>query len=139
MPYIPALVRDRVRQQARHRCGYCLAQQQVVPVIFEVEHIRPLARGGLDDEDNLWLACRTCNLHKSDQVDADPATGLTVVLFNPRHQFWDEHFEWSEDGTQIIGKTDVGRATVVALQLNNHVMLTARRMWVQVGWHPPTD
>jgi hypothetical protein len=62
-----------------------------------------------------------------------------ILLFNPRHQIWVDHFQWSDDGTQVIGKTAVGRATVVALQLNNPVMLTTRRMWVQVGWHPPKD
>jgi HNH endonuclease len=140
MPYLSKAVRDRISQQARNRCGYCQSQQELVPVIFEVEHIRPLARGGGDDEDNLWLSCRTCNLYKSDQIEADdPLTEKGVPLFNPRYQNWAEHFQWSEDGIHIIGKTVVGRATVVALQLNNPIMLTTRRMWVQAGWHPPKD
>lgn len=140
MPHIPEAVRDRIRQQARNRCGYCQSRQELVPVIFEVEHIRPLARGGTDDEDNLWLPCRTCNLHKSDQIEAaDPLTENVVPLFNPRYQNWAEHFQWNEVGIHIIGKTAIGCATVVALQLNNPIMLTTRRMWVQAGWHPPKD
>ena len=140
MPHIPEAVRDRIRQQAGHRCGYCQSRQELVPVIFEVEHIRPLARDGTDDEDNLWLSCRTCNLHKSDQIEAaDPLTGEMILLFNPRHQNWAEHFRWSGAGTEVIGKTAIGRATVVALQLNNPIMLTTRRMWIQAGWHPPKD
>ena len=55
-----------------------------------------------------------------------------VPLFNPRQQSWAEHFAWSEDGTQVIG-----RATVAALKMNNPVSIRARKLWVSVGWHPP--
>jgi geranylgeranyl pyrophosphate synthase len=58
-------------------------------------------------------------------------------LFNPRRQKWSRHFVWSEDGTLIIGKTACGRATVVALQLNNPIAVLVRQQWVAVGWHPP--
>lgn len=34
-------------------------------------------------------------------------------------QLWRDHFCWSEDGAEIIGVTPVGRATVVALNMNN--------------------
>ena len=54
---------------------------------LEVEHIIPLAKGGADDESNLWLACPICNGHKSDKVTAlDPETRTVVPLFNPRTQ-----------------------------------------------------
>jgi 5-methylcytosine-specific restriction endonuclease McrA len=71
---------------------------------LEIEHIRPLAKGGRDDESNLWLACPICNSHKSDKAQAiDPETGTTVPLFNPRTQQWSEHFRWADDGLRIIG------------------------------------
>ena len=104
---------------------------------MEIEHIVPLAKGGLDDEQNLWLACRTCNNFKSDQTEGrDALTSLTEALFNPREQKWLEHFRWSEDGIRVIGITAIGRATIDALQLNNDLMLAVRRLWVQVSWHP---
>jgi hypothetical protein len=62
-----------------------------------------------------------------------------VPLFNPRTQTWALHFAWSADGTEIIGLTATGRATVVALRLNNDEIVGARSLWVQVGWHPPED
>ena len=31
----------------------------------------------------------------------------------------------------------VGRVKVLALNMNNEVILDARRNWVSVGWHPP--
>ncbi|EDX77729.1 hypothetical protein MC7420_3053 [Coleofasciculus chthonoplastes PCC 7420] len=107
---------------------------------MEIEHIIPKAKGGTDEEDNLWLACRLCNSYKGIQSDAeDPLTGKRVKLFNPRKQKWSRHFAWSEDGTQILGRTACGRATVIALQLNNIVSVTVRQQWVIAGWHPPTS
>jgi hypothetical protein len=66
----------RVRESAGQRCGYCLSPQHLVMARLEIEHSIPLAKGGTDDEANLWLACPICNGHKSDKTDAlDPATG----------------------------------------------------------------
>jgi hypothetical protein len=61
-----------------------------------------------------------------------------VPVYNPRRQVWSEHFEWSRDGTQILGRTACGRATVIALRLNNLIAVTVRRHWVAAGWHPPS-
>jgi hypothetical protein len=107
---------------------------------LEIDHIVPQARGGADDENNLWLACRLCNSFKGAQTyGLDPLTGRRVRLFNPRQQRWTEHFAWNEDGTRIIGLTACGRATVLALQLNNVIAVMVRREWVAAGWHPPVD
>jgi len=137
---ITAEVRDRVRRQAGDRCGYCHSPQRLVLGPLEVDHIVPAARGGTDDEQNLWLACRMCNSAKGSRTRLlDPVTGRSVRLFNPRRQAWSRHFAWSADGTQIIGLTACGRATVIALRLNHPIAVLVRREWVQVGWHPPAD
>jgi HNH endonuclease len=131
-------VRERVREQAQNRCGYCQSPQQYVLGLLELDHIIPMAKGGTDDEDNLWLACRLCNGFKATQTHArDPGTSRRVRLFNPRRQRWARHFLWSDDGTRIIGRTACGRATVVALQLNHVIAVMVRREWVAAGWHPP--
>jgi hypothetical protein len=86
------------------------------------------------------LACRLCNCFKASQTSGtEPETGQLVELFHPRKQHWHDHFEWSPAGTQIVGKTPCGRATVVALKLNNLLAVTVRCYWVQAGWHPPTQ
>ena len=108
--------------------------------MLEVEHIKPRSRGGSDDESNLWLSCSLCNRYKGSQVSAaDPISGETITLFNPRAHTWSEHFQWSPDGTRILGLTPIGRATVEALQLNNELAVEVRRNWVLAGWHPPTQ
>jgi len=131
-------VRARVRALAGNRCGYCLSPQHLVLGLLEIDHIIPKARGGSDDEDNLWLACRLCNNAKRTQVSGtDPDTGQPVRLFDPRRQVWSEHFAWSEDGTRVLGTTPCGRATVLALELNSLIAVSVRRYWVAAGWHPP--
>jgi hypothetical protein len=133
-------VRDRVKRLAGERCGYCLSQQKYVLGLLEIEHIIPKAKGGGDEEENLWLACRMCNAYKGVQTQArDPVTGRLVKLFNPRKQKWSRHFQWSEDGTLIVGRTACGRATVIALQMNNLIAVTVRQQWVIAGWHPPEN
>ncbi len=115
-----------------------MTREEVSGIPLTVEHIIPEARGGLPEEDNLWLSCRNCNEFKGAQTGArDPLTGRRVRLFSPRRQKWSQHFAWSEDGTLVIGKTVCGRATVVALQMNNSIVVTARQHWVRAGLHPP--
>ena len=73
---VSEVVRARVRAQARNRCGYCRSRQQYVLGLLEIDHIVPTARGGTDEEENLWLACRLCNGFKGTQTHArDPVTG----------------------------------------------------------------
>lgn len=129
-----------VRARAQHRCEYCRSPQRYVFGKLEIEHIIPKVADGTDDLGNLCLACRMCNGFKGAQTRAlDPRSGRQVGLFNPRLQKWTPHFTWSEDGTQVIGRTAVGRATVAALRLNNAIAVMVRREWVAAGWHPPKE
>lgn len=76
-----------------------------------------LLHGGGTDESNLALACFHCNVHKGPNLTAiDRVSGLIVRLFNPRLDDWDEHFE--RQGPMTVGKTDVGRATLLLLAMN---------------------
>jgi HNH endonuclease len=128
----------KARALAENQCGYCQSLQKYVLGILEIEHIIPKATGGSDDEDNLWLSCRLCNAYKGIQTEApDPISDRTVQLFNPRTQRWLRHFAWSADDVYIMGLTPCGRATVLALQLNNVYAVSVRKAWVSVGWHPP--
>jgi len=129
-----------IRRQAKNRCGYCLNPQELIPYRLEIEHILPKALGGESTEENLWLACRECNAHKAKKTKAvDTLTGKTVKLFNPRRQIWREHFEFSQDNSQIIGKNPCGRATIESLQINNFYQTTARSIWIEMNKFPPRD
>jgi len=61
MSAISRETKDKIRCEARNRCGYCLLLQEIVSMDLEIEHLQPIADGGTNDEVNLWLACRNCN------------------------------------------------------------------------------
>ena len=131
-------LRQRIRQRAGNRCEYCLSHQDYIMGRLQIDHIQPLAKGGANTEDNLCLACELCNQYKWTQTEAiEPESGELVSLFNPRLQKWQEHFTWNQEGTEIIGITSCGRATIVALRFNNNLAVIVRKNWVKAGWHPP--
>jgi hypothetical protein len=126
-----------VAKRAGHRCEYCRAPEVLFNFPFEVEHIRPQAEGGTDDEDNLALACRSCNIFKSSHLTGlDDATRADVRLFHPRRDEWEEHFEVVAKTRMILGRTDVGRATVTRLRMNRELQLNARARWMRLGLFP---
>jgi hypothetical protein len=85
---------------------------------FHVDHVVPEYRDGPTHQENLALSCPRCNLLKSDHVDAlDRATGTRVALFSPLAHRWADHF--TREGFTIVGRTDVGRATIALLDLNS--------------------
>lgn len=131
-------LRERVARMADHRCGYCRTPESIAGFRLNIEHIIPEAKGGQTVENNLWLACHACNEIKGARIQGrDPVTGKRVRLWNPRRQDWPEQFAWSDDGTEIIGLTPRGRATVATLRLNRPELMLARSLWVQAGWWPP--
>lgn len=136
--HIPKALREQVRQRAGDRCEYCRTPTWLTGLQHEIDHIVPRAQGGSTTLDNLCLACPACNGYKQAQTHGtDPETGETGPLFHPRQQQWDDHFAWSEDGTRIIGRTPCGRAIIEALRLNHPLIVVARAIWVQTGYHPP--
>jgi len=138
--YIPKQLRERVATRAGYRCAYCRTSAHLVGTTFEIDHIIPESLGGRTEEENLCLACPTCNGRKSNRVAAiDEITGETILLFDPNRQPWHEHFGWNESRDEIIGLTPTGRATVTALDLNRPVLVYARCLWVRWGRHPPED
>ena len=138
--YIPQELRRRVARQGRYRCGYCMSSEKIVGMTMTVDHLIPESLGGPTEEENLWLACSACNGRKGNRISArDPQTGEIASFFNQRTGSWDQHFEWSDTGTHVLGKTSTGRVTVNALQLNRKALVEGRRSWVKVGWHPPSD
>ena len=129
-------VRAAIIDRAKGKCEACEAPLK--PGEGEVDHILPAAKGGLDETANWALACRVCNLRKSDAVDGvDPLTNQRVLLFHPREQVWHEHFDTQGDPpVLLVGKTATGRVTVERLQLNTAVQQAARVQWITLGLFP---
>ena len=126
----------QVADRAEHRCEYCRAPELAFNFPFEVEHIIPKSRQGLDVEWNLALACRSCNLHKGNRVSAiDPETKTETRLFNPRQDNWNNHFQVVPT-CEIIGKIAIGHGTVMCLNMNNESQIFARGLWIQWNLFP---
>lgn len=135
---LPAGLHEQLLAADDRRCAYCQTTEANTGQPMTVDHIVPRAQGGLTRFGNLCFACRRCNEFKGDTTIArDPLTDEIVPLFHPRSQRWNDHFAWDASGTLVIGLTAIGRATVVALNMNNAVIVAARRRWVSMGWHPP--
>jgi hypothetical protein len=75
-------------------------------------------------------------LFKGTDVSAhDPVSRQLVPLFNPRTEAWIDHFEWQ--GAVIIGRTNIGRATITLLQINLSDRAEHRRLLMEAGLFPP--
>jgi HNH endonuclease len=126
-----------VARRAAHRCEYCHAPEVVFNFPLEVEHVQPQAEAGTDEEDNLALACRSCNIYKSDHLTGfDEVTQRDVRLFHPRRDVWESHFEVVAKTGMIQGRTEIGRAAVMCLRMNREVQLNARLQWTRLGVFP---
>ena len=121
-----APTREFVRQRASGRCEYCGLPQAAAPYFtFHVEHIRARQHQGDDDLSNLALACPDCNAKKGPNLaTVSSDTGHIIELFNPRIHPWDEHF--AIVGSEIIGVSEIGRATVQLLDMNEEERVVIR-------------
>jgi len=127
----------KVSERAGHRCEYCRAPEVIFNLAFEVEHIIPSGQHGEDDDGNLALACRSCNLFKSDHTTAfDETSANEVNLFNPRMNRWEEHFQINPNTGEIEGLTPTARVTIACLQMNSKLQTAARKQWLRLGLLP---
>jgi hypothetical protein len=127
--------REAVAARAERRCEYCHLPDRLQAGGFELDHIVPASRGGLTSWDNLAYACPHCNDRKWAHVHGrDPVTNQPVILYDPRKDCWEDHFEWSRARPfEIVGKTPSGRATIARLQLNHPELLEIRRELARLG------
>ncbi len=140
MAVLSDVLRQQVFERAGHRCEYCLTSRRVIGMPLVVDHIYPKVLGGRDDIGNLCAACYRCNEYKGSKTHGlDPLTSEFVPLFNPRADSWREHLAWANGGTHIVGLTATGRATVLALRMNNEYVVEARILWIARQWHPPIE
>jgi hypothetical protein len=133
-----AALRSLVRERAGHRCEYCrIHQDQDAFFTFPIDHIIARQHGGKNEADNLCLSCYRCNRHKGPNIASlDPETQELVRLFHPRRDDWAEHFEWR--GALLVGRTPIGRATVMLLAVNHPDYVLLRESLIAEGTFPPS-
>jgi HNH endonuclease len=125
-----------VVERAGGLCEYCRLPQDLHPVPFEIDHIVARQHGGPTVLSNLALACLHCNGHKGPNIAGiDPLTKKVTKLFNPRRHKWAKHFAWN--GPEVVGRTPVGRVTVVVLAMNDPVRVALRQELINEKRFPP--
>ena len=131
-------LRQHVIARAAECCEFCLIHRDDVPDPHEVDHLMARKHGGQSVAENLALTCLPRNRHKgSDLTAIDPDTQTIVPLFNPRAQFWPDHF--ALDGARIVGLTPTGRATAMLLKFNLSIRVDNRRLLMDKGRYPPAS
>jgi hypothetical protein len=121
-----------VRRRADDLCEYCHLPESLSDLRHVVDHIIAKQHSGPTIAENLALACGRCNRHKGPNIAGlDPQTGNLVRLFHPRSDRWQDHFRWN--GAQLLGRTDVGRATIEVLAMNHPYRLAARHVLIAAG------
>ncbi|WP_442509403.1 HNH endonuclease [Novipirellula sp. SH528] len=135
--YVPVDLRRRVRDAFFSCCAYCQTDEALTVATFEIEHITPISTGGATEFENLCLACPACNRFKSNRTRLITGAGHEVSLFHPQQENWPDHFDWSVDGTVIVGLTEVTQATIKTLRMNWQQAVDVRALWVDAGRHPP--
>jgi hypothetical protein len=125
-----------VWERAKERCEYCQMPQEFDELTFEIDHVIAQKHRGNTTAANLALACFPCNHHKSSDLSGiDPKTRRIVRLFHPRRMKWHRHFRW--DGPWLAGRTTIGRATVLTLNINAALRVRIRSELLANGEFPP--
>lgn len=122
-----------VRERALYRREYCHLPQSCSRLTFPIDHIIARQHGGPTESQNLALCCGRCNQHKGPNVSGiAPDTGQLTRLFDPRRDVWNEHFQY--EGAILRGITDIGRITVMVLNINSSVAV--RQTLLDAGSFP---
>jgi hypothetical protein len=136
--YISIAIQRIILALSQGYCEYCLVPEDYSTDFFKFDHIHPRILGGQSIVSNLARTCGICNGLKYAKIEGvDPLTGGTCRLFHPRQEVWHDHFYWSKDELQIMGKTIVGRTTIELLQVNRKSNINLRKLLKMAGLHPP--
>ena len=125
-----------VWERAGDCCEYCRLPQAYSVLQFEVDHVIARKHDGGTIPGNLALSCFYCNSATGSNIAGlDPRTGRLTGLFHPRRHHWPRHFRW--DGPALVGRTPVGRTTVIVLNMNEPGAVATRQALIEAGLFPP--
>lgn len=57
-------IRNRILKQFNNKCCYCGSENKL-----EIDHIIPISKGGREDERNMQVLCKKCNLSKGNRIN----------------------------------------------------------------------
>lgn len=117
-------LRAQVRERFRASCAYCGVHEDAVGATLTIDHYRPRAHGGADEEENLIYCCARCNEHKGAYWhEHDPPH---VRLLHPGQDDLTQYLHESDDG-RIVGLAPEGEFFIQRLRLNRPQLVAYRR------------
>ncbi len=75
---IPKQMRREIYERDSYTCQFC--NKVFSPEHLTIDHLIPLARGGLDEPTNWVTACRSCNQQKADKPLEEFAASLEIDI-----------------------------------------------------------
>nr|WP_290222881.1 hypothetical protein [Trichocoleus desertorum] len=92
---------------------------------------------------HLAYACMTCNRNKGSDIGSIVLpidSGVFSRFFNPRHNFWAEHFALDDsDGFTIVPLDNIGQVTARILEFNSVERLLERQALRDIGRYPTAE
>lgn len=107
---IPKKVRFEVLKRDKFTCQYC--GRQAPDVVLNVDHIKPVAKGGTNDITNLITSCFDCNSGKSD-IELSDDTAIKkrkaqLDLLQERREQLEMMREWQLELTdEVLTETQI--------------------------------
>jgi 5-methylcytosine-specific restriction endonuclease McrA len=81
-------VRERIYERDRFTCQYCGANRKSTPgLMLEIDHVRPLSKGGNHEDTNLVTACFDCIRGKRAQ-EVEPPRVVSGLLASTLEREW---------------------------------------------------
>lgn len=116
-------LREQARERYTRRCGYCGVTENRVGATLTIDHHRPRARGGGDEDGNIVYCCTRCNEHKGSYWhETDPPH---IPLLHPLRDALSLHL-WELDDGQLEGLTPQGSFFIQRLRLNRPQLIAYR-------------
>ena len=115
-----------VRQRYRHSCGYCGVTDIATGSELTLDHFRPLAAGGSDDDENLVYACIKCNQFKHDFWPDEEDQAAQRRVLHPLLDDLNEHVAEDIQSGKLYPLTETGRFHIALLRLNRPQLIEHR-------------
>lgn len=75
--------RTRLYDKTDGRCAYCGCKLNELN--YSVDHLQPKSKGGTNEEENLFLCCKSCNSRKKNRTLEELRFYLSLKFFNMPH------------------------------------------------------
>ena len=119
-------LREAVRRAYQHRCGYCGVHENEAGCELEIDHFRPVSKGGGDESENLVYCCTACNRHKADFWPTAENLAAQQRLLHPQQDDYAVHLREEPDGG-LAALTATGTFHIARLHLNRLPLIAYRR------------